>query len=266
MCEISFSEGTLFGYFFSGVICLVLPAAVFLYLVKYRSSRIYPVITGAVVYYVSTTLCDLTANLMGFSMSYGNRIVIATELVCIFEEVGRWLAMKYPITDIKNTRSAVCYGIGHGGLECVIRGFQKFKLFGYGRQINSRGLDSFITGKSEEQVLAIEKQLRIYADYPLYVSLLDSLHSLTAFSVQIALSLLIYKKMSETDNELRWVLIAIGLHYGLNGAGWLASLTENPVFTNIVGIICGAAVTVFVFRQIGLRNCVCAIKHPEYDE
>lgn len=266
MGEISFSEGTLFGFFFSGVVYLALPTAAFLFLVRYRASRIYPVITGAVVYYISTTLCDLAANLLGFSMSYGNRVVIATELVCVFEEGGRWLAMRYPITDIKNTRSAVCYGIGHGGLECFIRGFQKFKLFGYGRQINSRGLDNFITGKSEEQVLAIEKQLRIYADHPFYVSLLDSLHSVTTFSVQIALSLLIYKKISETDNELRWVLTAVGLHYGLNGAGWLASFAGSDVFTNIVGIICGAAVTVFVFRQIGLRNCVYAIKHPEYDE
>ena len=76
--------------------------------------------------------------------------------------------------------------------------------------------------------------------------------------VQIALSLLIFKKI---HYEKRWLLLAILLHLFVNFAVWLASLTEDPLFTDFIGIIAGGAVIAIVFRIIGLHNCMNEIKN-----
>ncbi len=261
--EIYFSDSTMLGYTICGAVYFLLPVTAFLMLRRNGAARLYPVIVGVIVNYVSTTLTDLFANLIGFSESIGNRTVIAAEIVCFMEEGGRWLAMRYPITDIKNTHSAVCYGIGHGGLECILRGIQKFKIFGYGRKLNSEGLDSFISGKTSESADRIVEQLRTYADSGIFVSLLNSLHAVTNFGVHIALSVLIFKKISESENSIRWLGFAILMHLCLNGFSWLASFAGSPAFSDIIGILTGAAIIMTVCRITGLKNVVYEIRFPE---
>ena len=102
------------------------------------------------------------------------------------------------------------------------------------------------------------RQLQTYADHSLFLSIVDSLGSIVTFGVQIALSLLIFKKI---HYEKRWLLLAILLHLFVNFAVWLASLTEDPLFTDLIGIIAGGAVIAIVFRIIGLRNCMNELKN-----
>ena len=83
------------------------------------------------------------------------------------------------------------------------------------------------------------------------------------FGVQIALSLLIFKKI---HYEKRWLLLAILLHLFVNFAVWLASLTEDPLFTDFIGIIAGGAVIAIVFRIIGIRNCINEIKYNKQNQ
>ena len=143
-------------------------------------------------------------------------------------------------------------------VECFIRAYQKFQIYSYGQRLNSKGLDSFISGKSAEKADSMTRQLQTYADHSLFLSVVDSLGSIVTFGVQIALSLLIFKKI---HYEKRWLLLAILLHLFVNFAVWLASLTDDPLFTDFIGIIAGGAVIAIVFRIIGLRNCINEIKN-----
>ena len=253
--EIFFSGSTLLGYFVTGTLYILLPVLAFFLMKKYGAARIYHVIVGAVVYFLATRLCDLCAHMIGGSQSFAMKAVIAAELVCIAEEVGRWLAVKYPVADIRTTRAAMCYGIGHGGLECWIRGFDSFKVFRMGLRCNSRGSGSFSAGKSAELAEQITGQLRESAAHPLFLSILEQISLIGTFSVQIALSLLIYKKYRENSREIRWLLAAVGLHYFLNAAVWLASLSQNRPLCVLVSIACDAAVAAVVFRIISFREC-----------
>ena len=104
------------------------------------------------------------------------------------------------------------------------------------------------------------RQLQTYADHSLFLSIIDSLGSAVTFVVQIALSLLVFKKI---HYEKRWLLLAILLHLFVNFAVWLASLTDDPLFTDLIGIIAGCAVIAIVFRIISVRNCINEIKHDK---
>ena len=80
--------------------------------------------------------------------------------------------------------------------------------------------------------------------------------------MQIALSLLIYRKMTETDFEKRWLLLAILLHYFLNAAVWLASFSKMPLFVDAVGILCEISVILIVLRVIDRQTCLNELLYP----
>ena len=260
--DIRFSDSTMLGYGIAGVIYLLIPVIAFLLMKKYGAARIWPVIVGAVLYFLSVTFSNLLAHLLGFPRSFAEKTVIAAELVCFLEETARWLAVRYPLTDILNMRSAVCYGIGHGGLECWIRGMQKFQIMQYGQQLNSEGIRSFLSERQAENIGAAVKQMQAYAGQTFFLSLLGDAGGIVTFGVQIALTLLIFRKMQETGGELRWLALAILLHDGLNAAVLAASLAENALFTALTGIVCGCAVIGIVYRLIDGRSCIDSIRYP----
>ncbi|MBR4200996.1 MAG: YhfC family intramembrane metalloprotease [Oscillospiraceae bacterium] len=258
--EIFFTGGTLCGYAAAGIFYLLLPVAAFLWMKKYRAARVYPVVTGIIAYFLAVRFSDLLANMIGFGQTAAVKTVLAAELVCWLEESARFLAMRWPVTDIRNTHSAVCFGIGHAGLECWIRGFQKFRIFHFGQEINNAGVSQFIENRHLQHTPELAEQLRGYAENGFLLSMLDILNSVTDFGFHFALSLLIFKKMQETNFQKRWLLLAILLHYVLNGAVWLASFTQDALFIKLTGIICGAGIILFVFRLIDGRACMDEIR------
>ena len=256
-----FSGSTTLGYFILGAFYILLPVTAWLVLKKAGTASVWPVAVGAVVYFLTTRLSDLSACVIGASGDLAYKAAVSAELVCVFEEVGRYLAMRYPVANIKTMNSAVCYGIGHAGLECWIRGFGSLKIMSYG----SRSLDSFTAGKTPEKAAQITERLAELADHPLYMSLLDCICALSVFGVHIALSLLIFTKIKDTG-LLRWLLAAIGLHYFVNCSGWLASFAEIPLVRDLVGIGSGMIVIAVVCRIIGIKDRIGQIRYPESRE
>lgn len=263
--EIVFSSSTLAGYFLCGTVYLLLPLIAFLGLKKYHAARKYPVITGMIAYFLAVRFSEILAHMIGFSQSYAAQAVIAAELVCTAEEAARWLAMRYPVTDIRKTNAALCYGIGHGGLECWTRGIQKLQIFRSGLQLNNEGIGSFIAEQNAEQTAVIARNLQDLADHPLFLSMFDVLNSITTFSVQIALSLLIFRKMTETNYQMRWLFLAVILHFFLNGSVWLASFSGAPYLISAVGIMSDVIVILVIFRIIDGWKCLDALRYPPDD-
>ena len=89
---------------------------------------------------------------------------------------------------------------------------------------------------------------------------MDALNAAVNFDVHIALSLLIYKKCFVTDFRKRWLVLAIGLHIGLNELYGLSSLAGEPVFTKLTGIFCGTAVILLVYRLIDGKTILEELK------
>lgn len=248
---LTFSDGTLLGYALTGLLYLLLPAASFLMLRRRGGARLWHVAAGAIVCFLTVGLSDLLARVVGFSLPENQKALIAAELVCFLEEGGRWLAISYPITDIRSERAAVCLGIGHGGLECWIRGVQQFRIFSVGQRLNREGLGAFIAGRTPEAAGQITQTLQIYADRSLPVSLVGMLHAAVSFGFHIALSLLIYRKLNELNPQKRWLLFAMLLHVCNNLFPWLASLTGSVLLQETVGLFVSAGVIAAVYRLIG---------------
>ena len=228
--------GTSIGYAIIAAVCFAAPVFVFFRAKKYDSAMIYPVIVGAVTYFIATRMSDLAVWMLFSEAPMSYKAVIATELAAFSEEIGRWLAMKYPVTNIKTSRAAFCCGIGHGGLECYMRGAAALKLMTAG---NSRNMG-------------------------LLLGATDSLNMIVNIGVHIALSLLIFKKIQE-QKSLRWLALAILLHYLLNALVGVVSIGKMPILTGFTGIFFGLGVILTVYKIIDGENVLTEIKYHTDD-
>lgn len=159
--EIDFSAATLLGYFLTGLLSLLLPLAACFVMYRLRALRVFPVIAGAVTYFLAVQMNNLTVNIMFSPATVAVRSVIAVITVGIFEETGRYLAMRFPVSDVNCSAAAFCYGIGHGGLECIIRAVQTFRIFHYGTQCSSAGVSYYTDGHSAERAEGSSKRFSV---------------------------------------------------------------------------------------------------------
>ena len=226
--------GSSIGYAIMAAVCFAAPILVYLRAKRYDSAMIIPVIVGAIFYFLSTRMCDLTVWITLSEVPMSVKIAASSELVAVFEETARWLAMKYPVTNIKTSRAAFCYGIGHGGLECFIRGGIAIKLISQGR------------------------------DMGLLPGVMGALNMTVNLGVHIALSLLIFKKMQE-EKFLKWLGLAILLHYGLNSLVFLISYSGSESFTGFAGIFFGVVLILIVYKIIDGENVLTEIRYHTDD-
>ncbi|HAG13949.1 MAG TPA: hypothetical protein DCG49_08825 [Ruminococcus sp.] len=263
--DLLFSGSVLTGYACTGIFYLLLPVAAYLILRKFSETRIYAVIIGCIVYFLSVKLCDLCAMVVGSGLPFSAKVVVASALAAFFEEPGRLLAMRYPIADIRKNSSVICYAIGHAGLECVIRAIHAFRIFRTGALVNQRGLQSILNGKSAEQAAAAAAELQQYANHDLFAGFWDICNAVTNFGVHIALSLLIFNKAIRSGIWLRWLLLAILLHYLLNAAAFFTAFSPNASLSGMIGCACGIGIAALVYRLIDGKAVINEILYPLAD-
>lgn len=247
--EVLFSTPTLLGYFLTGLVYLLLPFAACLFMRSNRALRVFPLAAGIVTYFVSVQLNDLTVNLMFPTLTIALRSVIAAVFICFFEETGRYLAIRFPLSDVRSSAAAVCYGIGHGGLECIFRGGKTFRLFAYGTQCSSAGVSYFTDGKTAERAAQITEQLQQYADRNFVLSLMHMLNAIGNFGFHIALSLLMYQRIRNGQTKSA-LLLAMLLHYALNELYNSAAFLIGEWAALSIGLLCDAGILLLVFTKL----------------
>lgn len=170
----------------------------------------------------------------------------------IFEETGRFLVFRYFITGEKfnNRQTAITYGIGHGGAECmIVLGFTNLQYYMTGIMLNNKNT------RSEMSAGMVEQMNEQFSDFTALSCILDGIAQIAFFALQIGLSIIVYQAVRNVTLRKRLLAYAMGLHLisylpaGCYHAGWLPQ-TVSLVFTFIV-----ALVTLFlasgIYRRMG---------------
>ena len=260
--EIVFSGSTLFGHCMTGIVYLLLPVGVCLLLRRYKALQLLPLVFGAGIWFLFTRLDDLfvLAAYSGFPRSA--QVVAASLWAGIFEEIGRFLVI-YPSEGlISSDASALSYGAGHAGLECLSRAVRSFEVFRTGLRYNAEGLVSFTDGRTEERAAQITEQLSYYAHQTLPGSMLVQINAAAAVLVHVALSLLLFRGI-RNGKPKRTLALAIGLHYGLNALSWLASFSESAACTALAGIVCSAGILWLIIKVTDGSAVLRNLRHPD---
>ena len=83
----------------------------------------------------------------------------------VFEEVGRYLGMRFLVKPTSNPGTAVAYGIGHGGIEAILIGcLPTIQMLFFARLLNSGQLDATLGPVLGPEALAQLNRAGAYHD------------------------------------------------------------------------------------------------------
>jgi len=132
--------------------------------------------------------------------------VVAGLSAGVFEEVARFLALKFWLKKDAHALLPVKYGIGHGGVEALLLGL--LALFAL-VQVVVLGGEGAVDLLPPEQVELARTQLAAYWAVPWYHSLLGAAERISAMAFHVGASILVYKSV-RTKNYLYLVVAVIG--------------------------------------------------------
>lgn len=237
------------GIIFSMVISIGLPLALLIWAKKKLHAQWGALGAGAAAFVLfalilEQTLHSIMLNATG-NLLTGNIWLYALYgglAAGLFEETGRFVAMKYWMKKSLSRENAVMYGVGHGGVEAVlIVGMTCINNLISALMINS--------GQIEQTLSAIEegpgKELAMQAyttlcTTPGYQFYLAGIERISAIVLQICLSYLVYRAVKY--GEKKFFLFALGIHFLADAA---TVLLANLVSLIVLEAVLLAAVAAF---------------------
>jgi uncharacterized membrane protein YhfC len=144
-----------------------------------------------------------------------NYVVYGIAAAALFEEVGRYVAMRLVVKDTGVPGTPVAYGIGHGGIEAWILGaLAQFQFLVAAIMLNQGKLESSLQGSvPAEQVAALRQQLETLGFFDVAYG---GVERVIAILAHIFFSLLVWKAVSE--RKIVWLFAAMAAHATLNVA------------------------------------------------
>jgi len=126
----------------------------------------------------------------------------------VFEEVARYLVLRYWKRDVRDWDSGMMFGAGHGGIEAVLLG--GLALTALMQAIAVRGVDDLSTLVAPEQVGALRASLDAYWSLPWYAALLGAFERLLAITLHLSLTLIVIQSLRA--DTFSWLGAAILWH------------------------------------------------------
>ena len=158
----------------------------------------------------------------------------------LFEECGRWIAMKFCLKKHLTRENALMYGAGHGGIEAfLILGMSSMSNLLTAAMINGGLMEKTMTALEPAQQEVTYHQLSVLWTTPAYQFYLAPVERISAIA-QIALSILVYSAV-KTGRKLH-LAAAFGLHFAVD----------------FLTVICAAAIPTWAL-ELGLLLVVAVI-------
>ena len=168
----------------------------------------------------------------------------------LFEEIGRFLAMKFVMRRSLTKENAVMYGIGHGGIEAMILvGLTYVSNLITAVMINAGMLETILAGVPEGSRETTREQLSVLWTLPSYTFALAGCERVSAFVLHICLSYIVYR--AAKDKKLLYYLLAVVIHAAVDAvAVLLGSMLPDYCMEIVLAaiVIILAVVTVKKYR------------------
>ena len=234
-------------------------AFVLIWKMRFRKS-IVPSLTGVLVFLTFGIILKSVPNLLFLSVDSpvsrflkGN--IWAYAIYCglaagIFEEAGRYVAFKLLLKKHDYRESSVAYGLGHGGIECiVVLGFAMLQNFTYAQIINAGKMEEMISTFPDESAKAVFMELQqAIINMSVQDCIWAGVERLSALALQVSLSVLVYQA-ARVQNKKHFLAMAILLHALIDVFAAFSQQGSLPVAAiEIIIIIYALAVSVFAYK------------------
>lgn len=209
----------------TGVLAITIPVVLIVAWKMYTKRSLVPFWVGIMVFIAFSRMLEmiphslflLSSNPVSKAIN-GNvvlYVIYAAIVASLFEETGRYLAFRFVLTKHPNKETAVTYGIGHGGIECVlVLGVTYIQYYAYGQLINSGSMDKMLSAykDSSQSVDALNQLITNIKGVTKMTCYMADLERISAMMVQIALSILVFQAVYVAGKKyMYWV--AVALHF-----------------------------------------------------
>ena len=247
---------TMIGLYFSLCIAFGLPIFLAIFVRRKLKSKVWPVLLGAAVFLVFAMVLEQAIHMLVLRNDFGTKIMSSPVLyglygglmAALFEEGGRYIAMRYVMRGSLNKENAIMYGVGHGGIEAIlIVGLSYFSNIAVAAMVNNGDIAQFFAGMDEATAQTMFQQIAPLWQGPAYVFYMAGIEGIGAVAVHICLSYLVYRAIDDVD----WAFFALafGAHFAVDFiASVLSQSGVSMIVIELIVLALAAALVVMVRR------------------
>lgn len=232
--------GTFAGIIFSLCISIALPVVLLIVVHKKTKARMAMAVIGAATFFLFAMVLEqiLHAVVLGVG---GERItgniwiygLYGGLAAGLFEEVGRFVAMRFAMKKQLNLPNALMYGVGHGGIEAIlIVGLASASNLVTSIMINAGTLEASLGALDQATKEATLTQLSALWTTPSYQFFLSGIERIVAVTLHIALSVLVFQAVKL--GKKRYWFLAFAIHAGVDFATVIAANYLNLVLVEVM--------------------------------
>ena len=232
--------GTFAGIIFSLCISIALPVVLLIVVHKKTKARMAMAVIGAATFFLFAMVLEqiLHAVVLGVG---GERItgniwiygLYGGLAAGLFEEVGRFVAMRFAMKKQLNLPNALMYGVGHGGIEAIlIVGLASVSNLVTSIMINAGTLEASLGALDQATKEATLTQLSALWTTPSYQFFLSGIERIVAVTLHIALSVLVFQAVKL--GKKRYWFLAFAIHAGVDFVTVVAANYLNLVLVEVM--------------------------------
>lgn len=261
--QYSISTATLLVMALDMAVAFLLPFILYFILRAKRDVTAKPFLFGFLVMFlfslvlknlVSYGLISVVSDLMDNIWFYG---IVGGLMAGIFEEMGRYLAMRFTLTKYyDNDHNAIAYGLGHGGFELIfILGITMISNITIGMLISSGNTDALFAGLTNPvDIATMNDSIQELCSASPLMFLISPIERAAAYIAQIGFSVVIWFGVKNKDKMA--LPIAIVMHAVLDSvAAIVFGLSGSYALTEILIWILAVAIALYA-KNIWKNNAV----------
>lgn len=203
----------------SALVATLLPFLVFFALRKRFDLRLRNVLIGVGVFVVMVVVLEaaMHAYLLKFNpvtkawfdANAWGFVVYGAAAAALFEETGRYVAMRFLAKRVPGSGTPLAYGIGHGGAEAVLIGLNIGVIAVLGFLISTGQADSLNLGAA-----ATEQIRKALTGASFGAAMLGGIERVSALILQIGLSLIVWQAVA--SRRIVFYFAAVAFHFAFD--------------------------------------------------
>jgi uncharacterized membrane protein YhfC len=241
----------------SAILSIGIPVCLFFYFRKKYDIQIIPCIIGACAFiifalFLEQFLHKFVLYKTNIKENYLLYIIYATFSAGIFEETARFLSFKFLKRNYFGVKTALSYGIGHGGIESIlIAGASMIAAIVYSVMINTANIEIITAQMSVESAQKFNVQIGILSSTKPSMFLFAGIERMFAVIIQISLSIFVYYSVY-SSKKFAYLLYpaAIFIHALINvsAAAFQINIIKSVYAVEIILVFIAGLLAFFTFK------------------
>jgi len=161
------------------------------------------------------------------------------------EELARYGAMRWWVSEVRDVSKASGFGLGHGGIEALLIGI--LGCFSIINMIALQTMDLSTLGLEPAQLEMVEQQVLSFQEQPFWQPMLSFVERSMAVINHVWMSVLVMVSLAR--NQVRWLVAAILWHTLINASAVMVLRDHGALATEAALFAC-TLLAIFGWRSL----------------